>query len=407
MPVAGTAFARTLADVRAIYEREASKIEQEHESALAKALKTYGVLLDRTIQDVQREGNLDELIRLREEKARFEREKAPPGSSSVGDMAALRRMAVAYEEHKQKAGIAKHKATVSLADKYIAMLDKMSKELVRSNRIDEALAVKKEIESAEFNQAVASAALKQLEPAQPEKRPVVRRPIAPKPPPMLSKLTGPVLRYSFNDGGNKVKDMSGNGHDAKLHNVSYVDGVEGKGIRFSSSSTYLLCESSRFKMGGWRELTVSIWVQMRGYSTYGRMMSRTKIGMPNGVFGMTVGGKAAKGGFGVGLEGGDRLGVTIPKLRTRDEWYHLCGVFDGKSVTYYVDGEMAASEKASSKTRNKRLREEEPDSALVLGKCGCRFSWGDTHLVGATDELAIYDRALSSLEVKSLYKQYK
>ena len=71
--------ARTLEDVRKIYQTEIEKIDKEHKEALDKALKAYGGLLSQGTENARKAGDLDALLILQKERERFEREKTWDG----------------------------------------------------------------------------------------------------------------------------------------------------------------------------------------------------------------------------------------------------------------------------------------------------------------------------------------
>ncbi len=78
---------------------------------------------------------------------------------------------------------------------------------------------------------------------------------------------GLVLHYSFDDvDGSLVTDGSGRSHDGTGHGVAYVKSIKGNGVRISSSSTYVICDSPDLSFDGWRQLTVAAWLFLLLYS---------------------------------------------------------------------------------------------------------------------------------------------
>ncbi|MBL8992087.1 MAG: LamG domain-containing protein, partial [Spirochaetia bacterium] len=116
--------------------------------------------------------------------------------------------------------------------------------------------------------------------------------------------------------------------------------------------------------------------------------------------------RSGKGGLGYGIlfrsaGNGFRFVVTLDSktsamVQTEKEsivpgqWYHLAGVYDGKSLTLYVNG-MPFSKNAS-------ITLPEIDSPIFIGKMG---AWTKEGLKGAVDEVAIYPAALSGSEVSA------
>lgn len=76
-----------------------------------------------------------------------------------------------------------------------------------------------------------------------------------------------------------------------------------------------------------------------------------------------------------------------PELGT---WYHLVGTFDGSKLVYYEDGEQVAASACNNPSK---------ESGRSL-KIGWDDNFGAWFFNGLADEVRIYDRALSAVEVK-------
>lgn len=224
-------------------------------------------------------------------------------------------------------------------------------------------------------------------------------------------LTGrPVLHYSFDrDEGNRVTDQSGHGHDGVAHGVGYEESINGKGIRTSSSDHYVICASPDFSLNGWRQLTVATWFKVSRYATYGRILNRGNVEKGGG-FGLTVGGtyggKPQKSAFSVKLGDGKSVVVRLERFAELNKWYHIAGVYDGRTAKYYINGEVAGTTAVPDDARNGVIAEP-PGVDLMVGKCSVRRPWRDTHINGMLDEVMIFDRALSEAQVRQLYRSPK
>ena len=78
----------------------------------------------------------------------------------------------------------------------------------------------------------------------------------------------------------------------------------------------------------------------------------------------------------------DRIDSKIP---VDQSWHHHCAVFDGSTVKYYVNGELAVEE------------------AKTLNTIRGRVTLGNYTGTGLLDEFVLYDRAISDSEVQQLY----
>ena len=79
-----------------------------------------------------------------------------------------------------------------------------------------------------------------------------------------------------------------------------------------------------------------------------------------------------------------------------DTWVHLVGVWDGKQLSMYVDGELANSTDAVE------LPWASPEEVYIGADPGCGNGNGRGHWHGIIDEIVIFNVALSQGDVKSL-----
>lgn len=92
--------------------------------------------------------------------------------------------------------------------------------------------------------------------------------------------------------------------------------------------------------------------------------------------------------FGVALQNGPTLGVRTPAVANR--WTHMAGVFNGSTISLYIDGVLRASAAATGVLQN---------SPMPIN-IGHHPSW--TGYRGALDEIRLYNYALSASEVQQL-----
>ncbi|MCK4885895.1 MAG: LamG domain-containing protein [Planctomycetes bacterium] len=90
-------------------------------------------------------------------------------------------------------------------------------------------------------------------------------------------------------------------------------------------------------------------------------------------------------------EGVGRAAVGTVSINDNN-WHHVAGVYDGSSISIYIDGQLDFSRSASGAilTNNYALR------------IGSNAELGNTNWQGAIDEVRVYDRALSAAEVAEI-----
>ena len=87
----------------------------------------------------------------------------------------------------------------------------------------------------------------------------------------------------------------------------------------------------------------------------------------------------------------DNFGGMDTGMPVDEAWHHHCVVYDGTTLTYYLDSKSVVS---GPKTLDTDI------GPFVVGACADRT----VHFVGIIDEVALFDRALSTEEVSQIYQ---
>jgi hypothetical protein len=216
---------------------------------------------------------------------------------------------------------------------------------------------------------------------------------------------GLVLFYTFDEDSAKVRDQSGRGNDAYWVGAPvYEAGAKGKAARFRSKDAYVVAPAPELSMNGWSGMTVSLWVSLSGYTTYGHVINRGPLSTDKqGAFELAVGHGYGKGIFVVQNKSGTPCPTVVagPGNLPLNQWCHLAGTYDGEMMRYYVDGKL---EKETRIAASPTPVWDGPGTKLVIGNMSRLpfVNWSDMYFNGLVDELRIYNRALAEEEVKQL-----
>ncbi len=221
---------------------------------------------------------------------------------------------------------------------------------------------------------------------------------------------GLMLHYDFNDDEDDlVVDRSGHEHHGTaMGNLRYVEQPDGLAIQTSSRQTYVMGNSPQFSLNGHRQLTAAVRVKLQSYTTYGRLLTKTTQGEGSSrALVISVGGRYSgrpyDGWFDIQLAPGEIVRLRLKQFAELGRWYHLAGVFDGRSMTFYVDGIEYAKRPVPDALRNQPILDH-PNNDLFIGMCANVRTWHDAHINGLIDDVRIYGRALSAAEIRALAK---
>jgi hypothetical protein len=217
--------------------------------------------------------------------------------------------------------------------------------------------------------------------------------LVPAPPPVARPPDG-VVAWWRADGN--AKDSTGDHHGTLMGGATFAPGVAAQAFCLAGGATrYVEVPRSDLWGFGRRDFSIELWVQFRAVTP-----SRD-IGLPDAIFigcDEGNGGRGRKWFFGHGggflyfhIVNAGRSGFYAKADFSPDvdEWYHLAVTRSRGTFTIYVNGAPVASEKDDIIIPN-------PDAPLTIGQAEY-FGF----ISGLLDEVAIYDRALSSAEVKA------
>ncbi len=211
---------------------------------------------------------------------------------------------------------------------------------------------------------------------------------------------GLVLYLAFDEGaGGLVADSSGHGHDG-AHASTYVPGVRGTALSFDGASGVVLPPAAQLVWGaGGEPFTVAFWLRIDSAPTtfWRGLLHKGVTDCANGdrTSAMFLAPAAQTMHSAVSTANPvDPMNmcnqyVINSAALPENQWVHVASVVDGVEMRLYFDGAL--------------------DTALavdaVISNQGPVYIGHDpsyTGLIGAMDEVQIYDRALSDAEIGAL-----
>jgi len=197
---------------------------------------------------------------------------------------------------------------------------------------------------------------------------------------------------SYNSNTNRVDDLSPyNNHGTNYGATFTTDrfGNANSSMSFNNANNYLNCGNDASLMPS--SITVSAWVKVTDTSSW--MVINKAAGGTSGSYYMYGDNLVAT--WSIFAAGGTRYNAAMGSLEYNG-WTHIVGTFDSATGNMYGynNGNLIGSRSGASLGSN--------TANVLIG----RYTSG-YYLGGYVDDVRIYNRALSSEEVKLLYDSYK
>ena len=203
----------------------------------------------------------------------------------------------------------------------------------------------------------------------------------------------PSLSFSFNEGGGiYAADGSGNGNTGTLHGISRRENGDcGRSVFFDGNGSYIEIPFSS-RNHPTKEITVSAWFI-------------TNSSEPQVIISTDEG-----GGYQLGFDDGEDLWWTVNLQNTGkvslpiqhesislNEWHHITGTYDGRTMKMYLDGVLRNQMNATGAIQYQY------NNYVILGADAGVYNQTDLncplYFRGMLDEVRIYDVALAYSEV--------
>lgn len=208
---------------------------------------------------------------------------------------------------------------------------------------------------------------------------------------VTASAPGPVAQWGLDDGsGSTALDSSGGGRNGTLVNGPvWTTGRFGGALQFNGLNQYVGISSAA--VGNQTAFTVSAWVRMSSAQKGKVYIER---GSGNQAIFLSINENAVGDAeFGVIDDAGGWGGISVPASGLNDgNWHLLVGVQRTKfDREFYVDGQSVGVNATII-----------GNVTLTAAQIGTNQALAD-FLQGSVDDVRVYDRALSTTEIQSLY----
>lgn len=208
---------------------------------------------------------------------------------------------------------------------------------------------------------------------------------------------GLVGYYPFNGNANDLSSKSNNGKIFGAYPTTDRFGNKKSAYYFNGVDNYILIDQKTPTISS-TSYSISVWVkyssQEGGASDYAALFIKAQTEPPyQGI--CTFIDYPNSGKIGHRAIGNDELYSTF---QSNNEWVHLVFIKDEKKLFTYINGEKHSERKTSSFSLNN-------NSPIFLG-CN-QTSTISQNYQGSIDELRMYDRPLSDIEIQNLYLENK
>lgn len=366
------------------------KVSADFDGRLASARARYAGKLEEIYARYRESGDLDAVLVVRNERTRLLENGLPAATDRVAhppELAALQELVLKQHARWQSERAA---ALSGYVRDQFRELTARQKELTRADKIDEALAVRREIEALknhpDYGPLLATAPAEDS-PAPPAAAP----PVAPAPAPAPSRLR----IWAFEEGRGSLSLPDEGVQPLHLSGIEWTEGRSGGGLLLDGANSRV-----RLDVADWQELnptnsfTLAAWVRATDFRSAQPVFSRQTEARKGWVMTLNTAGNAMLEVRG----GGEKLRLVSKDVLSPGTWHHLAMILDASTGTtraeIYVDGLLSAAGTAP-------WTPEGNDLPLLIGAYRWSASY-DLHFGGLLDSLVLCSPSLTGDEVKAL-----
>lgn len=214
---------------------------------------------------------------------------------------------------------------------------------------------------------------------------------------------GLVAHWKFDEAsGDKLADASGNGNDGKITGPEWGKGISGGALEFDGVDDYVVIPKSASLNSPDKEITVSAWIKTPlpdRHTILARWMYEDDANDRSLL--LEVRGDKKVASFALSPDGGGSVWCNCPEnVVPKDEWTHIVGVGDGRTMRVYINGKQCASLDDAAY----RVFAAKGDLYMGIWKFGKDKQSGQ--FKGLIDEVKIYSRAMNADEVLKFYGDF-
>ena len=207
--------------------------------------------------------------------------------------------------------------------------------------------------------------------------------------------------WDFDEGsGTTVYDRTSNDNDGTIYGASFADGKFGKAISFDGVDDYVsVPHDSTIDFDTTDNYTISLWLKIPSTDQpdlswpWNYVLSKGSVPRPYAIWFYNQTKK-----LGIQRQSSSEEVHTVSTTSFNDDaWHFVVAVFNGDTLSLYVDGALESSSTQSFSTSVSNT------DNLIIGRYGSSSYWCQC----CVDDLRIYNRALTASEISSMYSAYK
>jgi hypothetical protein len=199
--------------------------------------------------------------------------------------------------------------------------------------------------------------------------------------------------WKFDEGSGDTVSDSVSTNSGTIFGATWTSGIVGNALSFNGSSGIIVPNSPTLNPA---QISVETLVKLNRLAPIGNWDNQFLIckgdDRTQGSYYLSA--NRDQFHFYIGANGIDQVYAQTPSMLKTNSWYHVVGTYDGLSIKIYVNGVLQGMTQASVMLGNA--------GSLYLGYLNM-VNW-EYYLNGTLDEVAIYDRALSSEEIQRHYQ---